>query len=58
MPPHLAMAKKRLSAPLTPSLHSGGDDRQSGPTGGRYYQLADDGAVVDAPQGWDQGLKD
>jgi hypothetical protein len=28
-----------LSA-LTPTSHSTGDDRQSGPTGGGYYQLA------------------
>ena len=46
-------------APLTPaSLHSAGDDRQNGPAGGGYYHLADDGAVVEAPQGWDQGLED
>jgi hypothetical protein len=44
---------------LTPaSLHNAGDDRQNGPTGRRYYQLADDGAEIDATQGWDQGLED
>ena len=43
----------RLSAPLTPIQHSAGDDRQNGPTGGGYYHLADDGAVVEAPQSWD-----
>ena len=48
----------RLSAPLTPIQHSAGDDRQNGPTGGGYYHLADDGAVVEAPKGWDQGLED
>jgi hypothetical protein len=34
------------------------DDRQSGPTGGGYYQLDYEGSIVNAPQGWDQGLED
>jgi hypothetical protein len=51
--------EKCLSALLTPAnLHSGGDDSQSDPTGGGYYDLADDGAVVDAPRRWDQGLEE
>jgi len=49
-------------AGATPSLfsravHNASDNRQDGPTGGGSYRLADDGADVEAPQGWDQGLK-
>ena len=53
MPPHPATwPKKRLAMLFTPAnLHSAGDDRQSGPTGGGYYYLADDGAGPHAPQG-------
>jgi len=47
----------RLSA-LTPASDRAGDDRQNGPTGGGYDQLAYDGAIVNAAQGWDQGLED
>jgi hypothetical protein len=57
--PYPLASKKRLSAPLTPAgLHSPDGDRQHCPTGGGYYQLADDGAEIDAAQGWDQGLED
>jgi hypothetical protein len=45
-----------LSA-LTPANHRAGDDRENGPTGEGYYHLAYDGAVVKAPQCWDQGLE-
>jgi hypothetical protein len=37
--------KYRLSA-LPPASHSADDNRQDGPTGGRSYQLAHDGADV------------
>jgi hypothetical protein len=51
--------KNGLSAASTPAgIHSGGDDRQNGPTSGSSYYLTDDGAEVEVPQGWDQGLQD
>ena len=57
-PGPICRSSKTIIAPFSPvSLHSSGDDRQSGPTGGGYYQLADDGAIVDAPQRWDQDLE-
>ena len=49
--------KKILSALFTASAHSADDDRQNGPAGRGYYQLTDDGAEIDALQGWDQGLE-
>ena len=39
-------------------LHSASDDRQDGPTGPGCYQLANDGADVEARQGWDQVRED
>jgi hypothetical protein len=42
----------------TPPSHGARDNRQNGPTGGGYDQLAYDGAIVNAAQGWDQGLED
>jgi hypothetical protein len=47
-----------LSAPLTAGLHNSGDDRQNGSAGGGSDHLANDRANVEAPQGWDQDLKD
>jgi hypothetical protein len=43
---------------FSPASNSACDDGQNGPTDGGYYQLAYDGAIVNAPQGWDQGLED
>jgi hypothetical protein len=40
---------QRSLSVLTPASHSAGDDRQNGPTGGGYHQLAYDGAIVHAP---------
>jgi hypothetical protein len=42
----------------TPRSDSACHDRQSSSTGGSYYHLADDRDDVEAPQGWDQELKD
>jgi hypothetical protein len=54
---HLQENQDRLSAHSTPaSPHSTGDDRQNGSAGGGSYHLADDGNVVDPPQGWDEHL--
>src|SRR5262244_4220773 len=39
-------------------LHSASDDCQDGPTGAGCYQLANDGAGVEARQGWDQVRED
>ena len=45
-------------ATLTPAYDSACHDRQSNPTGGSSYHLADDRDDVEAPQGWDQELQD
>jgi hypothetical protein len=50
-------AHRSLSV-LTPTSNSACDDRQNSPTDGGYYQLAYDGDILNAPQGWDQGLED
>jgi hypothetical protein len=43
---------------LTPTRHDARGDRQNCPTGGGYYQLGYDRAIVNAPHGRDQGLED
>jgi hypothetical protein len=48
----------REASALTPAYDNACDDRQSSPTGGSSYHLADDWDDVEAPQGWDQELED
>jgi prevent-host-death family protein len=47
-----------LGSVSTPARNGACADGQTGPTDGGYYRLSYDGAIVNAPQGWDQGLED
>jgi hypothetical protein len=55
--PSGALATQPLSTPI-PAYDSACHDGQSSSTGGTYYRLADDRNDVEAPQRWDQELKD
>jgi hypothetical protein len=43
---------------MTPAINSAGDDGQNSSTDCGYYNLSEDGADAEAPQGWDQELQD
>jgi hypothetical protein len=49
---------QRLLSVSMPASNSACDDGQSGPTDDGYYHLSYEGDIVNAPQGWYQGLED
>ena len=49
---------QRLLSVSMPASNSACDDGQSSPTDDGYYHLSYEGDIVNAPQGWDQGLED
>jgi hypothetical protein len=45
----VAVGQKNRLPPLTPALDRGSDDHEKGAAGGGSYQLAEDGAKIEAP---------